>query len=83
MRHATDGDLDRLEAVLVALREMAQLRERKRGSFSRGSRAFVHFHEDAGDLYVDVRLGEQFQRMRVTSTADQAEFLAQVRRVLT
>jgi hypothetical protein len=82
MRHATEGDLDRLETVLAALRDLPQLRERKRGSFSRGARAFLHFHEDAGDLYVDVRLGEQFERMRVTSTADQAEFLTQVRRVL-
>jgi hypothetical protein len=82
MRHATEGDLDRLDTVLAALRELPQLRERKRGSFSRGSRAFLHFHEDAGDLYVDVRLGEQFQRMRVTDADDQAEFLAQVRQAL-
>lgn len=43
------------------------LRERKRGSFSRGPRAFLHFHEEAGDLYVDVRLDSAFSRARVTS----------------
>ncbi|HEX7992905.1 MAG TPA: hypothetical protein VF506_03230 [Streptosporangiaceae bacterium] len=79
MRHATAEDLDRLEPLLAELRALPQLRERKRGSFSRGSRAFLHFHEDAGDLYVDVRLGPAFQRMRVTSDADQAAFLAQVK----
>jgi hypothetical protein len=72
-------DLDRLEPLLAELRALPQLRERKRGSFSRGSRAFLHFHEDAGDLYVDVRLDSTFQRMRVSSHADQADFLARVR----
>jgi hypothetical protein len=82
VRHATAEDLDRLEPLLADLRALPQLRERKRGSFSRGSRAFLHFHEDAGDLYVDVRLGPAFQRMRVTSDADQAAFLAQVKAAL-
>jgi hypothetical protein len=82
VRHATEDDLDQLEALLVELRKLPQLRERKRGSFSRGSRAFLHFHEDAGEFYVDVRLDSAFQRVKVTSSSDQAELLAQVRRVL-
>jgi hypothetical protein len=61
---ATQDDLDRVEALLVELRKLPELRERKRGYFSRGSRAFLHFHEDAGDLYVDVRLDGAFRRMR-------------------
>jgi hypothetical protein len=79
VRHATPEDLDRLEALLAELRTLPALRERKRGSFARGSRAFLHFHEDSGDLYVDVRLDTAFQRMRVTSEAEQAEFLLRVR----
>jgi hypothetical protein len=75
-------DLDCVEALLVELRRLPQLRERKRGYFSRGSRAFLHFHEDAGDLYVDVRLDSAFQRMRVTSRSEQADFLSRVRRAL-
>ena len=82
MRHATQKDLDRLEALLAELRGLPQLRERKRGYFSRGSRAFLHFHEEAGDYYVDVRLGSEFQRMKVTSGSEQAEFLLQVREAL-
>ena len=82
MRHATQEDLDRLELLLACLRELPQLRERKRGSFSRGSGAFLHFHEDAGDLYADVKLDGQFRRMKVTSRGDQDEFLAQVRGAL-
>ena len=82
MRHATQDDLDRLEPLLARLRKLPGLRERKRGYFSRGSRAFLHFHEDAGDFYVDVKLGGKFQRMRVTSHDEQAEFLARVQGVL-
>jgi hypothetical protein len=39
----------------------------------------LHFHEDAGDLYADVRLDGAFRRMNVTSPREQADFLAQVR----
>lgn len=56
MRHATDRDLDRLDSLLLELRRLTELREREGGYFSRGSRAFVHFHEDEGELYADVRL---------------------------
>jgi hypothetical protein len=82
VRHATQEDLDRVEALLGELRGLSQLRERKRGYFSRGSRAFLHFHEDAGDLYVDVRLDTEFERMRVTSPSEQADFLSRTREAL-
>jgi hypothetical protein len=82
VRHATDEDLDRLEPLLAGLRGLSRLRERKRGSFSQGSRAFLHFHEEAGDLYVDVRLADTFERKRVTSAAEQADFLSRVREAL-
>jgi hypothetical protein len=82
VRHANQDDLDRLESLLAELREVPEIRERKRGYFSRGSRAFLHFHEDAGDLYVDARLGSDFERLRVTTRAEQADFLSQVRRRL-
>jgi hypothetical protein len=82
VRHATQDDLDRLEMLLIELRKLPQLRERKRGYFSRGSRAFLHFHEDAGDLYADVRLDREFRRLRVTTRDEQAVFLSQVRQAL-
>jgi hypothetical protein len=83
VRHATQEDLDRLEALLAELRGFPQLRERKRGYFSRGSRAFLHFHEDGGDLYADVRLDAEFERMRVTSDGERADLLARVRAAVT
>ncbi len=75
-------DLDRLEPLLAELRKLPGLRERKRGCFSRESRAFLHFHEDAGDFYVDVKLDSKFQRMRVTSLSEQAGFLVRVQGAL-
>jgi hypothetical protein len=82
MRHATQDDLDRLEPLLAELRRLPGLRERKHGYFSRDSGAFLHFHEDAGDFYVDVKLDSKFQRMKVTSDNEQAEFLARVQSAL-
>jgi hypothetical protein len=82
VRHATDEDLDRLAPLLAELRKLPQLRERKRGYFSRGQHAFLHFHEDAGDFYVDVKLGSKFQRTRVTTPTEQAAFLSQMREAL-
>jgi hypothetical protein len=78
VRHATQDDLDRIEPLLAELRQLPGLRERKRGYFSRDSKAFLHFHEDAGDLYVDVKLGSRFQRMRVSSHTEQADLLARI-----
>jgi hypothetical protein len=82
VRHATQEDLDCLEELLGDLRKLPQLRERKRGYFSRGSHAFLHFHEDAGAFYVDVRLNVAFQRMRVTTRDEQTAFLEYVGRAV-
>jgi hypothetical protein len=79
MRHATQEDLDQLEVLLAELRELRPLQERRRGYFSWGGRAFLHFHEDAGDYYVDVKLDGEFQRMKVSSRSDQACFLMRVK----
>jgi hypothetical protein len=75
MRHATPADLDRLEPLLSRLRELEALRERKRGNFARNSRAFLHFHADGEELFADVRLTDDFERHRVTSTAEREQLL--------
>ena len=84
MRHARDEDLDRIEPLLAQLRTLDGLTEKKRGAFYRGSRAFLHFHEDHGDTYADVRLpGDAFDRTRATTKAEQRALVAAVRRALT
>ena len=79
MRHVTDEELDRLDDLLGELRRFEALRERKRGNFQLGSRAFLHFHADGDDLYADVRLdGVDFARHRVTRKDEQAGLVAAI-----
>jgi hypothetical protein len=82
VRHAASADLDRLEALLEELRKLPGLRERKRGYFSRGPKAILHFHEDAGDLYADVKFDGAFERVRVTGPSEQADLLSRLRDTL-
>jgi len=83
VRHATPAALDQLEAVLLELRKLGRLREKKRGTFYRGASAFLHFHEDPAGLFADVKLGGvDFSRRRVSTEAEQRGLLAAVRRAL-
>jgi hypothetical protein len=83
MRHARDEDLDRIEPLLAQLRALDGLTEKSRGVFYR-SRAFLHFHADGDDTYADVRLaGDEFERTRATTKAEQRALVATVRAALT
>jgi hypothetical protein len=80
VRHITDAGLDRLEPVLDEVRRVDGLVERKRGTYYRKSRAFLHFHEDGEDIYADVRLGgDDFERVRVTTASEQRRLVARIR----
>ena len=80
MKHATNAALDELDGVLADLRRVDGLVEKTRGVFHRGSRAFLHFHEDPTGLYADVRLdGAEFERMRVSTKAERQRLLTRVR----
>lgn len=67
MRHARDEALDQLEPLLARLRRIDGLREKSRGIFYRGSRAFLHFHEDPAGIFADIRCadGRDFDRVKV------------------
>ena len=83
MRHATPAALDQLESLLLELRRLGLLREKNRGTFYRGSKAFLHFHEDPEGFFADVKLdGEDFARRRVSTEAEQRALVAAVRRAL-
>ena len=67
MRHARPAALDQIEPLLAQLRAIAGLREKSRGIFYRGSKAFLHFHEDPAGLFADIRSadGGDFERLQV------------------
>jgi hypothetical protein len=79
VKHAGAPALSQLEDLIAALRAVDGLREKSPGVFYRGSRAFLHFHEDPGGLFADVRLGEEFERLRVTTAKEQAALLKRIR----
>lgn len=69
MKHAGEQALDALEALLVALRPLPGMTEKKRGVFYRKSKAFLHFHEDPAGLFADLRAaaGDDFDRYEVST----------------
>ncbi len=79
MRHATPAVLDELEPFLATLRTLPALQEKKRGTFYRGSKAFLHFHEDAAGLFADVRLDVEFERFRVSTARERSTLLTKIR----
>lgn len=79
MRHVNEHDLDRLEPLLRELRAVPTLRERKRGTFTYKSRAFLHFHADGDDLLADVRLADEFERFPATTAAQRTALLKAIR----
>jgi hypothetical protein len=71
MKHAGPAALDRLGALLGRVRALPGLTERKPGIFYRRGVAWLHFHEDAAGLFVDVKLGGRgFTRLPVNSEAE-------------
>jgi hypothetical protein len=82
VKHASDEALDKLDQVLRELREIEGLKEKKRGVFYRGSKAFAHFHEDPTGFYVDVRLQDDFERFRVQTAKEKSAFISRVRRAV-
>ena len=82
MKHATTVALDALEPLLVELRRIPALVERKRGLFYRGARAFIHFHEDPAGFFADAKLGPAWQRFDVTTAQQRREFVGTVKQTL-
>jgi hypothetical protein len=84
VRHAGLETLAELEGVLGDLRRTAGIVERRPGVFYRGSKAFLHFHEDPTGPYADVRLeaAGDFERFRVRTATERRQLLTRVRTAL-
>ncbi len=83
MKHAGPEALDRIEPLLARLRKEPALKEKTRGNFYRGSRAFLHFHEHGEEFYADVRFVEDFERVRATTRSERSDLVKRVHASLT
>jgi hypothetical protein len=83
MKHAGAAALDALEPVLAQLRGITGLKEKKRGTFYRGSTAFLHFHEDPAGPFADLKNDGEFVRMRVRTQSEIATLIREAKRAAT
>ena len=69
MKHAGAATLAQMEPLLMRLRSIQGLVERRAGIFYLRGRAFLHFHEDPAGVFADVRLdGVEFRRLALPSS---------------
>ena len=82
MKHAGEAALDHVESLLVELRHLDGLRERKRGVFYRKSSALLHFHEDPAGIFADLRTASQWTRLPVNTASQRRRLLRLIRDTL-
>lgn len=83
MRHAREDALNELEPLIIRLRKLPGLRERKRGAFYRGGSGFLHFHEDPAGLFADLKVNGEWIRMPVDTKAQRDALVRDARNSLT
>jgi len=77
MKHAGPDTLATLAPLLARIRALPGLVERTPGCFYRGSKAFLHFHEDPSGTHADVKLAASgFTRLRTHDVAEQDALMA-------
>jgi hypothetical protein len=80
MKHAGPATLEVLRELIIAIRARDGLKEPRPGVFYRKGRAWLHFHEDKAGLFADLRLGEDWERFRVSEAEERAALLATIDR---
>ena len=84
MKHAGPDTLQALAPLRARLRALPGLVERTPGCFYRGSKAFLHFHDDPSGVHADVKLGAAgFTRMRAQSAQEHEALMAAAAGMLT
>ena len=82
MKHATETALERISDLLEQIRIKDGVIEKKTGVFYRGSKAFLHFHEDPAGMFADLRAGAEFERLPVNTAEEREVFLSVMDRTL-
>ena len=81
MAHADEEALKRLLPLLRQLREVKGLKEMKPGTFYLKGSAFVHFHDEAGVLFGDLKRSRGgFDRYAVDTPVGQRKLLDDAKR---
>jgi hypothetical protein len=75
MKHAGATALATIEPLLIELRKLEGLAEKRPGVFYRKSVAFLHFHEDPAGMFADVRSDSEWQRLPVNTVAERRRLL--------
>ena len=75
MKRASPIAIDRIRPFLEKLGRLPGVSLRKVGVFYRAARPFAHFHEDDGEVYIDVRGLDGWTRFAITTVADQRRVL--------
>jgi hypothetical protein len=79
VKHAGPATFARIPTLLEELRQRPQLKERRPGTFYLKSKAFLHFHDDPGGVFADVKLdGMEFSRWPVTTRTEQRALLQRI-----
>jgi hypothetical protein len=79
MKHATSVALDGIEPLLVEIRRIDGLVEKKRGVFYRKSSAALHFHEDPAGFFADARIGPEWVRFAVNTAKERRALVGALR----
>jgi len=82
MKHAGAAALHALESVLAQLRTIDGLKEKNRGTFYHGSKAFLDFHEDPAGFFADLKKGDDFARLPVNNRSEITVLIREARRAL-
>ena len=82
MKHAGPSALDALSDLIAAIRAREGLKEPRPGVFYRKRKAWLHFHEDEAGLFADIRVGKEWERLRVSDLEERANLLALIDRSL-
>jgi hypothetical protein len=75
VKHAGAEALDELEPILIEIRKLEGLTEKKRGTFYCRGNAMLHFHEDAAGFFADLKIDGEFERFAVNTKREVADFL--------
>jgi hypothetical protein len=82
MKHATAPALACIPELLAQIRTRKGLVEKKPGIFYRKGQAFLHFHEDAAGMFMDIRDGAEWPRLPASGPAAHAKCLETLDRIL-